>query len=111
VWQAFTDGDLTAWYFFGSRVQSGWRPGDQIVYIGPDGTTAMAEGTVAEADPGHRLVYRARLLYDPEVAQDAPIRLAWQITPLGGVCKLVLTHDEFPGETATYRAVTSGVPP
>src|SRR6516164_307264 len=39
VWQAFTDGDLTAWYFFGSRVQSGWRPGDQIVYIGPDGTT------------------------------------------------------------------------
>ena len=45
-----------------------------------------------------------------EVAKDPPIRLTWEITPLGQVCKLVLTHDEFDGETATYRAVTSGVP-
>jgi len=110
VWQALTDGDLTARYFFGSRVRSSWRPGDEIVYIGPDGTARMAEGTVAEADPGRRLAYRARLMSDPEVAKDPPIRLTWEITPLGQVCKLVLTHDEFDGETATYRAVTSGVP-
>jgi uncharacterized protein YndB with AHSA1/START domain len=110
VWQAFTDGDLTARYFFGSRVQSSWRPGEEIVYVGPDGLTRMSEGTIVEADPGRRLVYRSRLLYDPEVAKDAPIRLTWEITPLGEVCKLVLTHDEFDGETATYRAVTSGVP-
>jgi len=71
----------------------------------------MAEGTVAEADPGHRLVYRARLLYDPEVAQDAPIRLAWQITPLGGVCKLVLTHDEFAGKQPPTAPSPAGSPP
>jgi uncharacterized protein YndB with AHSA1/START domain len=110
VWQAFTDGDLTARYFYGARVQSTWRPGDEIVFVGPDGTTRMSAGTIAEADPGRRLVYRARLLYDPEVAKDAPIRLTWEIAPLGEVCKLVLTHDEFEGQTATYRAVTGGVP-
>jgi len=110
VWQALTDGDLTAKYSFGSRVRSSWRPGDEIAFVGPDGTTCMSEGTITEAIPGRRLVYRARLLYDPELAKDAPVRLTWEITPFSDISKVVMTHDEFTGETATYCAVTSAVP-
>lgn len=109
VWQALTDGDLTARYS-GWRVQSTWRPGEEVAFLGPDGSTRAAAGTITQAAAARRLVYRARLLYDPELAKDAPIRLDWQLTPLGEVCKVVLVHDEFEGETATYRAVTAGVP-
>jgi hypothetical protein len=44
-----------------------------------------------------RLVCRSRLLHHPDVAKDAPIRLTWEITPLGAVRKLV-THDELDGK-------------
>lgn len=31
LWQALTDADMTAKYAGGARVQSGWKPGDEIV--------------------------------------------------------------------------------
>jgi len=74
VWQAFTDGDLAAHASSGRGFSRAGR-GDQIAHVGPDGTTQMAEGTIAEADPGRLGVYRARLLCDLKVAMDAPVRL------------------------------------
>lgn len=109
VWQAITDGDMTAKYSLGARIQSTWRPGDDLSFVAEDGSL-MSAGTVVEVDPGRRLVYRARLLYDPALAGDAPIRLTWEIQALGEQCRVVLTHDDFDGETATYRAVVGGVP-
>ncbi len=31
VWKALTDPDVIATYFFGSRVETDWRPGSSIV--------------------------------------------------------------------------------
>jgi uncharacterized protein YndB with AHSA1/START domain len=110
VWRAITDGDLTSQYYFGARVQSTWTAGAPYAYLAADGVTHLSDGTVLEVEAPHRLVYDGRLLYDPEVAKDAPILLTWEVQPMGDVCLVRLTHDRFEGETATYRAVVSGVP-
>jgi hypothetical protein len=34
--------------------------------------------------------------------------VTWEIEPLGDVCKLTLVHDDFDGETATFKSVGSG---
>lgn len=52
VWQALTDPTVTAQYVFGgARVQSTWRPGDDIIYLSPDGSTRLLEGMLLEVEP------------------------------------------------------------
>jgi activator of Hsp90 ATPase-like protein len=34
--------------------------------------------------------------------------VTWEIEPRGGTCKLTLVHDDFDGETATYKSVGTG---
>jgi uncharacterized protein YndB with AHSA1/START domain len=63
---------------------------------------------VLEADPPHRLVTTWTFQFSPEMAADPPSRVTWEIEPVGEVCKLTLLHDDFAGETATYRAVGNG---
>jgi hypothetical protein len=36
--------------------------------------------------------------------------VTWEITPIDELCKLTVVHDEFGGETATYRRVAGGWP-
>ena len=36
--------------------------------------------------------------------------MTWEIAPVGGLCNLTVVHDDFDGETATYRRVASGWP-
>jgi hypothetical protein len=35
--------------------------------------------------------------------------MTWEITPAGDACRLVVTSDDFDGETATYRSVLGGM--
>jgi hypothetical protein len=35
-------------------------------------------------------------------------RVTWLIEQRGEACKLTLTHDDFDGETATYKSVGTG---
>ena len=47
-----------------------------------------------------------RALYEPELAAEDPSRVTWEIEPLdNGVSKLTLVHDEFRGDSATFREV------
>ncbi|MFG9303759.1 SRPBCC domain-containing protein [Pseudomonas aeruginosa] len=49
--------------------------------------------------------------WSDDVAADRPSRVTWDILPAGDdACKLVLTHDDFGGATATSQAVRGGWP-
>ena len=109
LWQALTDPAMTQGYFYGSAIHSDFKPGSTIVSKGPDGSV-MSDGTVVEAKPGERLVQTMRLAYDPEIAADRPSRVTWTIVPMGKVSQLVLEHDDFDGETRTYRDAVGGWP-
>jgi len=108
VWQALTDPELTAQYAFG-RVQSTWHPGDAIVYLAPDGTTRVLEGTLLEVEPRRRLVLLCRFLGDPQLAADRPHRETFAIEELGGICRLTATFDQYAPDSAAYRACAHGM--
>jgi len=107
LWEAITDPELTVLYFHGSRVDSKWQVGDAIVHRLPDGKPAL-EGKVLEIDPPRRLVTTFKFAQHPEGRRERPSRVTWEIEPQGTTCRLTLTHDDFDGETVTYREVARG---
>jgi uncharacterized protein YndB with AHSA1/START domain len=107
LWQALTDPDFTHQYFHETRVISDWKPGSSIVYRQDNGNDAI-EGELIAFEPPRRLVHTFHFAHDAEARHDAPTRVTWEITPMGEVCRLTLTHEDFEGETATYRSVSDG---
>ena len=103
VWEALTRSELTTQYYYGSSVESDWTPGSPLVYRNADGTEAI-RCTVVEADAPKRLVHTFSF---PETG-DPPSRVTWTIEPRGAATLLTLVHDEFDGETSTFRSVAHG---
>lgn len=109
VWQAITDPRFTEQYLFGLAVRSDWQVGTRVVFETPSGETHL-EGRITEIDRPVRLRFSARLLRDPETARDLPSRITWEVAPVPGGCEVTVVHDEFDGETYTYRRVKNGWP-
>ena len=111
LWDAITNGDSTARYYFGSSVQSSWQPGAPVVYYGPDRSSQLVAGNVVVAESQHRLEMRYRLLYSPALAAEQPSHVLWEIRDLGtGTCQLRVVHDEFDARGATHEAVRTSLP-
>lgn len=109
VWNAITDGAMTKQYFYGTRVQSSWETGAQLDYFN-DQDGVVITGTVLESDPPRKLVYTwVDHFSDPE-GKEKPSRITWEIEQNGAVCALTLIHDDFEGETQTYKNVGGGWP-
>jgi uncharacterized protein YndB with AHSA1/START domain/DNA-binding transcriptional ArsR family regulator len=107
LWQALTDPEVTQRWYYDTRVASGWQPDEPITYTWTDGTVTI-DGHILEADAPHRLVHTFHFTQDAEQAAEQPSRCTWEIVPLGEACLLRLTHDDFDGETSTYRSVGNG---
>ena len=103
VWRALTDSELTRRYYYDNSVESDWTPGSRLVYRNPDGTEAIT-GEILEADAPRRLVHT---FFFPGT-NESPSRCTWTIEPRGAATLLTLTHDDFDGETSTYRSVAHG---
>lgn len=103
VWQALTDSEFTKQYYYDNTVESDWKPGSPLVYRNPDGTTAI-ECEIVEADPPRKLVHT---FFFPGT-DESPSRCTWSIEPRGAASLLTLTHDEFDGETSTFKSVAHG---
>ena len=108
VWDAITNAERTPHWFRGTRVESDWSPGSPVCQVNPDGSVVL-DGTLIEFRPPHRLVTTFNGPR-PQFAADRESRVTWDIAADGEVTKLTLTHDDFDGETATYRAVAGGWP-
>ena len=84
------------------------EPGAPLTYAYPDGSPPP-KGTVLEVDTPNRLVTTFHAVWDDETKADRPHRMTWEITPLGETCRLVVTSDDFDGETATFRSFQGGM--
>lgn len=100
LWQAITDGEFTRHYHFGSAVEGDWKAGGSYRFPNPAGGLYLA-GEIIEIEPPLRLVTTFRSLCVPG-HEDTLSRVAWEIEPLGDVCKLTLTHSDLP-EDEKYR--------
>jgi hypothetical protein len=85
LWQALTDGEHSVKYV-GARVQSTWRPGDEIVFV-----------------------FECRLLMDPALAADQPHRELFEIEDMGGgICRCTAVFDQYAADSATFRFQAQG---
>jgi uncharacterized protein YndB with AHSA1/START domain len=110
LWEAITSPAYTRRYFYGGYFEASWQPGTAYRTLLEDGSTPF-EGTLLEVDPPRRLVYTFVYSGDPETREEHPSRVTWEITPLEGMCRLSVTHDQFTeGELNTYRKVGGGWP-
>lgn len=107
AWTAITNPDFTKDYFYGTRVTSDWKKGSPVVHLSPEGAP-MLEGKILEIDPPKRLVATFIASHNEEHKKDRPSRVTWEIQLRGEVCKLTVTHDDFDGETATYKSTGPG---
>jgi uncharacterized protein YndB with AHSA1/START domain len=102
IWEAITKPEFTARYFHGSRIEI--TPARRRSF-GPDGEV-RGDSPVLEFDPPRKLVHGWRSLYDPELAEEEPSRVTWEIDPQdGGFCKLTVTHDQLEGAPKTAEHV------
>ncbi len=106
LWRAITDPAETQLYYYGTKVQSDWKQGSRLVYL--DGDRITLECKILEIEPNRKLVHSFVMSYDPETAAERPSRVSWEIEKQGEVCRLTLVHDDFDGETKTYREVEHG---
>lgn len=103
VWRALTESEFTKQYYYGNTVESDWKPGSPMVYRNPDGSEAI-QCKIVEADPPKRLVHT---FFFPGT-EESPSRCTWTIEPRGAASLLSLVHDDFDGETSTYKSVAHG---
>lgn len=103
IWEAITTPEFTARYFYGARITA--TP-EHLRSVGTD-DTLWADETVSEYDPPRRLVHSWRSLYDPELRDEPPSRVTWEIEPGdGGVCSLTVVHDRLERSPKTAASVS-----
>jgi uncharacterized protein YndB with AHSA1/START domain len=103
VWRALTDPQLTVQYV-GGRVQSTWRPGDEVAYLAPDSDEKLLLGRLLEVEPNRRLVLECRWLFTPELAADKPHREVFELEPMGEITRLTATFDGYEPGSPAYLA-------
>lgn len=107
VWQAITDPAFTRRYF-GGHIETPLQTGGPYRSVSADGHT-LVTGEFLKVDPPLRLAHTWRAVWSAEMSEDPPSRVTWEIELAGSaVTKLTIVHDQFPGETATYKDVADG---
>jgi uncharacterized protein YndB with AHSA1/START domain len=102
IWEAITRPEFTEKYFFASRVE---LEGGRRRAFGPDGEL-WGDEAILEIDPPRKLVHGWRSLYDPELAEEEPSRVTWEIEPDDrGFCQLTVIHDQLEGAPKTAQSI------
>lgn len=109
VWRAVTDPDMTAQYFYGTRVQSEWTPGADMAYAYPDGTLA-SDGHIISIDPPTRLEFTFRALWDDDLKAEGPCREVWTLTEMGAMVELAIEMFDLTVNSKRYGEFTEGIP-
>jgi quinol monooxygenase YgiN/uncharacterized protein YndB with AHSA1/START domain len=108
LWQALTDPDFTAQYWFGYRVDARGRPGERMTALSPDGTR-MHDDNILASDPPRRLVYEWKSLYE-EFKGERASRVTFVIEQKNDQVKLTVTHDDFDMGSKMFPRISEGWP-
>ncbi|MCB0035088.1 MAG: metalloregulator ArsR/SmtB family transcription factor [Anaerolineales bacterium] len=107
VWDAITKPEFTSRYYYDCTLRTDLTVGSPFTYHKPSGATII-EGEVLLADPPNRLVHSYHSLFPP-LNKDAPTKVTWELEPMGAdVTKVTVVHEDFEGETPTYKGLQSG---
>jgi uncharacterized protein YndB with AHSA1/START domain len=99
LWHAITDSEMRQQFSFGWPARSDWTPGSRIEQTSPDGSEVWATGDILEMEPPRRLVQTLEAHWSPDVEDEPPTRITWEIEPVGDTCRLRVTHDGLTEQT------------
>jgi len=109
IWRAITETDYTLRYYYGSAIETDWKPGSPY-RMTIDGELQI-EGQIVEANPPTRLVQTFHAVWDEDVKADAATRVTWEIeAAMPGVCRVRVIHDGFVVGSSTLEQVSGGWP-
>lgn len=110
VWRGLTEADFTRQYVYGTRFQSTLKQGARYAYLG-DSDFKVVDGEILEVLPEQRLSMTWSAHWDPATANDRASRVTLELAAAGAeATKLRVIHDDFDGETATYKGSVAGWP-
>ena len=122
VWKALTDPAFTNRYW-GLEFETDWKVGSPITWVNKGVTIADPDQRVLEADPFRRLAYTWHS-FTPEFAKTVGIdeerqakmaaeprsQVAFDIEPVGEICKLTVVHEFLEPDTIVATMVSQGWP-
>jgi uncharacterized protein YndB with AHSA1/START domain len=106
VWKALTDPKTIKKYYFGTKVETDWKVGSQIVWKGEyEGTKYRDHGMILEVEPGHLL----RNTHFSPLGGRADIpenyhTLTYTLEADGGSTEVTLTQDNNPDYDAVKHS-------
>jgi uncharacterized protein YndB with AHSA1/START domain/DNA-binding transcriptional ArsR family regulator len=122
LWEALTDPAFTKRYW-GVALRSDWTVGATVAWEVEGITLADDDQVVLEADPPNRLSYTwhtvtpefvATVGGDQEFLDRASAerrsKVTFDVTPVGGSCRLTVTHDDFDAGSVVLAGVSEGWP-
>ena len=109
LWAALTEPDNTENYFFGTRIKSGMKVGDEITFNMENGDAAI-QGEILENTPKSKFVYSFRGDKLEDGNREPYSRDTYELETTENACKLTVIHDEFMEENNTYTNVGGGWP-
>ncbi len=109
AWNAIVDGDQTAKYFYGTRVESSWVPGEPFRYLAPDGSV-IADGEVIAFDPPRRLEMTFLPHWDPELEAEGAAHMAWIIDSAEGLTRVTVEYYDLAADGRQAPDFMHGVP-
>ncbi|MDH3300396.1 MAG: helix-turn-helix domain-containing protein [Acidimicrobiia bacterium] len=109
AWTAITEGDSTVRYFYGTRVESTWVPGEPLRYLAPDGSV-VADGEVIAADAPHRLEMTFHPRWDPALEREGPAHMAWIVDESDGLTRITVEYYDLAADSRQASNFMEGIP-
>lgn len=109
LWQALIDPEFTRKYWGDTWQVSEWKVGSPWKILMP-GDVVADVGEVLEIEPGRKLVLSWRNEYRPDLKEDGPSRLTYELQPHDDSVKLTVTHESETPLSRLIQAVALGWP-
>lgn len=109
AWEAITDPQLTANYYYGTLVESDWEVGSAIRYFSKDGKL-VADGEILSIDTPHRVEMTFVVRWDPDLEQEGPTRMAWVVEEVDGTSLVAVEYYDLAPETGRAADFAQGIP-
>jgi uncharacterized protein YndB with AHSA1/START domain len=109
LWQALIDPEFTRQYWAETWQDCAWKPGSSWRLMIPDGRVGDS-GEVLEIEPGRRLVLSWKNEFKPELRDEPPTRLTYELEPQGESVKLTVIHESDKPGSKLIDAVSNGWP-
>ncbi len=109
LWQALIEPEFTRQFWVGCWQESEWKKGASWKLMMPDGRVADS-GEILEIEPQKRLVLQWRNSFKPELREEGPSRMTYEIEPMGEMVKLTIIHEMERPDSKFIEAVSNGWP-